>query len=643
MTKSQPSLSSYACRPCTPLPSIYPTYRFGTVEEDLFRGGYPKDRNHRFLARLGLKTIVSLTPEPLSEPSILKFAASNNITLVHIRVDRPKENIPLSFPKVAQILPVLIDSCSYPLYVHCLDGSLVTTLVIMCLRKLQCWSVASYRSECIRYLKEAMLSSEEAEFVTKFTGDFEISHALAARLPKWLWGNLGNTAISSTLTPASGTVSSESEAYVSLPVFPFKRHPTLKVRLPTVPLPIPLDTAVSQSTGHTTFVSDPLAASNIIQSDQSSSGLSGSMSPPSISTFIGNQQYLNSRQGSLTANQTLIPNSTSTRGSFSGVASLGYGLHRSAMEASTLRTSVANTILSTSSSVASLYNTRSSGDSRQSQFQSEGQQTESETVFNHAHSSAVMNTRILQLPELMSVVPSLERVNHSLVSSISGTFNGYALTPPPNSQLPNASIQTSPSETLAHLHTVVNDPLQARLNNESTSHSLSHSDDKPITASTTALEKEDAWRSSVNEFQTQSRSGSQTKLAYIPDILSVSTASYLRKFTHSPSASVTGNAALGGLRFNSMQQQGVTGISNNDDMSGITRGYSGNLSGSPSTMDKRSILTMNGNGNASSANAIRSSVLSIRNDGEMSDEEDEDMSRTLQALALEFGNVSRPT
>ncbi|KAJ1339595.1 hypothetical protein BSLG_005774 [Batrachochytrium salamandrivorans] len=241
------------------------------------------------------------------------------------------------------------------------------------------------------------------------------------------------------------------------------------------------------------------------------------MSPPSISTFIGNQQYLNSRQGSLTANQTLIPNSTSTRGSFSGVASLGYGLHRS------------------------------SGDSRQSQFQSEGQQTESETVFNHAHSSAVMNTRILQLPELMSVVPSLERVNHSLVSSIS--------------------------------------------------------------ASTTALEKEDAWRSSVNEFQTQSRSGSQTKLAYIPDILSASTASYLRKFTHSPSASR----------------------------------YSGNLSGSPSTMDKRSILTMNGNGNASSANAIRSSVLSIRNDGEMSDEEDEDMSRTLQALALEFGNVSRPT
>ncbi|KAH9263522.1 hypothetical protein BASA83_013078 [Batrachochytrium salamandrivorans] len=179
-------------------PPIFPTYRFGAVEEDLYRGGYPKDRNLRFLARLGLRTIVSLTPNPLSEPHLLAFTAANGITLIHIRVDKPKENIPLSFPKVAQILPVLIDSSLHPLYLHCLDGSLVTALVVMCLRKFQCWSTASYRSECVRYLKEEMLSTDEAEFVTKFTGDFEISHALAMRLPKWLWPSM--TASSSTST-----------------------------------------------------------------------------------------------------------------------------------------------------------------------------------------------------------------------------------------------------------------------------------------------------------------------------------------------------------------------------------------------------------------------------------------------------------
>eukprot|EP00842_Homolaphlyctis_polyrhiza_P004025 jgi/Hompol1/4623/HPOL_003793-RA len=166
------------------LPPLYPTYRYGVVEEDLLRGGYPKDRNLRFLARLGLRSILSLTPEPPTG-SVVAFAASHGISLIHIRVDKPKDNIPLSFPKVCQILPVLIDTTNLPIYVHCLDGSLVTSIVIMCLRKLQCWSPQSYIAECTRYIKEDMVSTEEAEFVEKFTGDFEIS--AGARLPKWLW------------------------------------------------------------------------------------------------------------------------------------------------------------------------------------------------------------------------------------------------------------------------------------------------------------------------------------------------------------------------------------------------------------------------------------------------------------------------
>ncbi|KAI8925122.1 protein-tyrosine phosphatase, partial [Entophlyctis helioformis] len=124
------------------LPPLYPPYRFAAVEDDLYRGGFPKDRNLRFLARLRLRTILSLTPDPPSDPALLAFAAAHAITLIHIRVDKPKEAvIPLSFPRVVQILQVLLDVANTaPLYMHCLDGSLVTSVVVCCLRKLQCWS-----------------------------------------------------------------------------------------------------------------------------------------------------------------------------------------------------------------------------------------------------------------------------------------------------------------------------------------------------------------------------------------------------------------------------------------------------------------------------------------------------------------------
>jgi hypothetical protein len=40
------------------LPPLIPPFRFAAVEEDVFRGGYPKLRNLRFIKRL----VAPLTP-----------------------------------------------------------------------------------------------------------------------------------------------------------------------------------------------------------------------------------------------------------------------------------------------------------------------------------------------------------------------------------------------------------------------------------------------------------------------------------------------------------------------------------------------------------------------------------------------------
>jgi hypothetical protein len=67
--------------------SLIPPVRFGHVNPGVTRGAYPTLRNFRFLSRLQLKTIVSLTPEPPIADLVL-FAEMAGIKLVHFPIGR---------------------------------------------------------------------------------------------------------------------------------------------------------------------------------------------------------------------------------------------------------------------------------------------------------------------------------------------------------------------------------------------------------------------------------------------------------------------------------------------------------------------------------------------------------------------------
>ncbi|KAI8805752.1 protein-tyrosine phosphatase, partial [Cladochytrium replicatum] len=156
--------------------------RFGSVESDLYRGSYPKPRNFPFLGLLRLRTILSLTPQP-PNMDLITFCRENSITSTHVRVDKPKEGVPMSFSRVAHILQILVDINNHPLYVHCNDGTIVTGVVILCLRKLQLWTSASSVSEYRRYMREESIGESEMVFLEKFQGEIE----LPMILPDWLW------------------------------------------------------------------------------------------------------------------------------------------------------------------------------------------------------------------------------------------------------------------------------------------------------------------------------------------------------------------------------------------------------------------------------------------------------------------------
>ncbi|KAF0482737.1 protein-tyrosine phosphatase [Gigaspora margarita] len=165
------------------LPPLIPPFRYAIVEDEVYRGAYPKKRNYRFLKRLKLKTMLSLTPDP-PVPELLEFCQSQNIRNIRLEVSKVKDNVPLSYSRAIQSVQIIIDPSNLPIFIHCLDGANVTGLVVTCLRKLQMWSVPSCMSEFLRYLRGGVISSEESEFIEKFTGEIEIP----CTIPHWLWG-----------------------------------------------------------------------------------------------------------------------------------------------------------------------------------------------------------------------------------------------------------------------------------------------------------------------------------------------------------------------------------------------------------------------------------------------------------------------
>ncbi|KAI7829943.1 tyrosine phosphatase family-domain-containing protein [Kickxella alabastrina] len=162
---------------------LIPPYRFERVQNQLYRGGYPKPRNFRFLRRQRLKTIVSLIPGD-QDTLLSEFCSGLGITRIIIPVDSPNENVTVTDTIVSQCLELVTDPTKSPLYLHCLDGSNVTGVIIMCLRKLQLWRIASYQNEYLRFEQDGEIIPEESEFVETYRGTGLV---LPNPFVSWLW------------------------------------------------------------------------------------------------------------------------------------------------------------------------------------------------------------------------------------------------------------------------------------------------------------------------------------------------------------------------------------------------------------------------------------------------------------------------
>jgi protein tyrosine/serine phosphatase len=90
---------------------------FGCINENYYRGAQPKERDYKDLAALGVKTVIDLRHEGLSEEQQMVEAAGMKYVQMAMKDDkRPND------AQVQEFLKIVNDPVNQPIFVHCIGG-----------------------------------------------------------------------------------------------------------------------------------------------------------------------------------------------------------------------------------------------------------------------------------------------------------------------------------------------------------------------------------------------------------------------------------------------------------------------------------------------------------------------------------------
>eukprot|EP00736_Rhodelphis_marinus_P008968 Rmarinus@m.10395 len=130
---------------------LIPPLNFAMVAPGIYRSGYPTKKNHRFLSKIGLRSIIYLCPEPYSDYSA-EFIKENNIQIFQFGIRGNKEPF-VDIPEevICDALVKLLDKRNHPVLIHCNKGKHRTGCVCGCLRKVMNWSLTSIFDEYRRF------------------------------------------------------------------------------------------------------------------------------------------------------------------------------------------------------------------------------------------------------------------------------------------------------------------------------------------------------------------------------------------------------------------------------------------------------------------------------------------------------------
>nr|XP_043632880.1 tyrosine-protein phosphatase DSP3-like [Erigeron canadensis] len=147
----------------------HPPINFATVEDRIYRSGFPKPADFPFLQTLNLKSVICLCTESYPKEN-LDFLNSNNIRLFQFGIDGTKD-APIPKSIITEALKVLIDVRNHPVLIHCKRGKHRTGCFVGCLRKLQNWCLSSVLEEYKLYAGE-----KSREMDLKFLETYDVTY-----------------------------------------------------------------------------------------------------------------------------------------------------------------------------------------------------------------------------------------------------------------------------------------------------------------------------------------------------------------------------------------------------------------------------------------------------------------------------------
>lgn len=113
--------------------------------------GYPNSKNHAFLKKLRLKTIIYLCPEDYMAVNV-QFMQSNSIRVLQFGIQGNKEPfVDIPEDAIRDALQALLDVRNHPTLIHCNKGKHRTGCLVGTLRKVQRWSLTSTIDEYRRF------------------------------------------------------------------------------------------------------------------------------------------------------------------------------------------------------------------------------------------------------------------------------------------------------------------------------------------------------------------------------------------------------------------------------------------------------------------------------------------------------------
>ncbi|KAL7415328.1 tyrosine phosphatase family-domain-containing protein [Mrakia frigida] len=177
MSKTSSSSSSTVNnnKPSLPLPPLSVPSRFGIVQQGVFRSNTPLPNQIPFLKTLGLKTILSLTPEA-SHPTLSTFYAQNGIEEIPLGMTlwqpyQMKDYRPISDQLVKETLEMILVKKIGPVLIIDPSGIHLTGIIVGCLRKLQHWNFASILVEYRSFAGPTKHRYSDEQYIEMFDTD----------------------------------------------------------------------------------------------------------------------------------------------------------------------------------------------------------------------------------------------------------------------------------------------------------------------------------------------------------------------------------------------------------------------------------------------------------------------------------------